>query len=139
MAEYVLYDSGTVEPSEYQEGKEEVGDTETSKKYGADEGGDSLYRKELVSVVIHNTKRPVAPGVRALEVGIPNVKENTKRGLHLYSVVKPLKDTIQSKKQNDSDFNKVSVLHERVSRYDPLSSCLVDFKGRANVTRLEWS
>ena len=29
------------------------------------------------------------------------------------------------------------MLHERTSRYDPLSSCLVDFKGRANVASIK--
>ena len=29
------------------------------------------------------------------------------------------------------------ILHEKTSQYDPLSSCLVDFKGRANVPSIK--
>ena len=36
-------------------------------------------------------------------------------------------------KQNIKQTNKIFVMHERTSKYDALSSCLVDFKGRANI------
>lgn len=36
-------------------------------------------------------------------------------------------------KQNSKQTKRVFVLHERTSKYDPLSSCLVDFKSRATI------
>lgn len=36
-------------------------------------------------------------------------------------------------KQNSKQMGRVFVLHERTSKYDPLSSCLVDFKSRATI------
>jgi hypothetical protein len=39
--------------------------------------------------------------------------------------------------QNTFMKNKYYILNERTSKYDPLSSCLVDFKGRANVASVK--
>jgi hypothetical protein len=36
-------------------------------------------------------------------------------------------------KQNAKYCQDLFLMHERTSKYDPLSACLVDFKGRANV------
>ena len=36
-------------------------------------------------------------------------------------------------KQNEKQTKHCFVMHERTSKYDPLSSCLVDFKSRANI------
>ena len=40
-------------------------------------------------------------------------------------------------KQNELLGSKIFILNERTSKYDPLSSCLVDFKGRANVASVK--
>jgi hypothetical protein len=39
--------------------------------------------------------------------------------------------------QNEMLGRKLFILHEKTSRYDPLSSCLVDFRGRANMASIK--
>merc|ERR1711871_423373 len=39
--------------------------------------------------------------------------------------------------QNESYSRRLYILNEKQSRYDPLSSCLVDFKGRANLASVK--
>ena len=118
-AEYVLYDSGTVEATEHTMDEKFEGydyDASSSNKYGTgDDDGESLYRKEMAIIVIHNPKRPVTPGVRPLEVAIPNTRSHVRRG-NIYTLERPFKDAITNKKQNSPMHNKVCILHERVSR-----------------------
>lgn len=117
-AEYVLYDSGTIEATEAMDEKLEGYDYDasSSKKYGTgDDEAESLYRKELAIIVVHHSKRPVTPGVRPLEVAIPNTKSHVRRG-NVHTIEKPFREAITNKKQNSNAHNKVSILHERVSR-----------------------
>jgi hypothetical protein len=49
------------------------------------------------------------------------------------SMAEPFGRVRAAGKQNVKQTGKVFVLHERTSKYDPLSSCLVDFKSRATI------
>jgi len=49
------------------------------------------------------------------------------------SISKPFARCRAAGKQNVKQTKHVFVMHERTSKYDPLSSCLVDFKSRANI------
>ena len=92
-------------------------DASSSRKYGTgDDDAESLYRKELAIIVVHNPKRPVTPGVRPLEAAIPNTKSHVRRG-NTHTIEKPFRDVIANKKQNSPAHSKVCILHERVSRW----------------------
>lgn len=124
------------------------------------ENDHSLYRKELAIISYHSKKRPMNKGERGMEVGIPfnnfvigggqaladsNGIKMTKSVVSAASVkpggfnslVIPFKKVQESGQQNFLHAKKVFFLHEKNSRYDPLSSCLVDFKGRANVPSIK--
>jgi len=49
------------------------------------------------------------------------------------SISNPFSRCRAAGKQNEKQTKHVFVMHERTSKYDPLSSCLVDFKSRANI------
>ena len=117
-AEYVMYDSGTIEATDAMDEKFEgyEYDASSSRKYGTGEDeAESLYRKELAIIVVHNPKRPVTPGVRPLEVAIPNTRSNVRRSI-THTIERPFRDALTNKKQNSPAHNKVCILHERVSR-----------------------
>ena len=96
----------------------------------------SLYRKEHAIVHFSSFERPTPQ--KGMEVCIPNptyepcaegsLKEEvgTKR-----SMARRFQVMRHEGKQNELYSSSLFVLHEKQSRYDPLSSCLVDFKGRA--------
>jgi len=159
--EYVMYDNGICPaPDDSKVEDEELGPTvgdvrsstalarkfeKESKAVGTAQEA-SLYRKELV-VIHYNTKsRPCQSGVRGMEVCIPNTftapadeKSTTAQPNHqqVFNIVKPFDKLRQAGKQNEMFAKSCFVLHERNSRYDPLSSCLVDFKGRANMASVK--
>ncbi|KAJ1427469.1 tubby C-terminal-like domain-containing protein [Ochromonadaceae sp. CCMP2298] len=55
----------------------------------------------------------------------------------VYNITKPFEKIRQEGTQNQQYSRSAFCIHERTSRYDPLSSCLVDFKGRANMASIK--
>jgi hypothetical protein len=53
------------------------------------------------------------------------------------SMVRPFAKIRDTGRQNELYAGKLLVFNERTSKYDPLSSCLVDFKGRATVASVK--
>lgn len=127
----------------------------------------SLYRCELAAIHFNCKSRPAPNGMRGTEICLPNnfsvdnsgttsilgkpvsapasgvVDPRTSHpvGVHksaaVYNIVKPFEKVRQTDKQNELYAKSVFVMHERTSKYDPLSSCLVDFKGRANMASVK--
>lgn len=116
----------------------------------------SLYRKELVVMRYNSKHRPAADGTRGMEVCIPSLTSvpNTSSTSVTTSVaankttkddsntppmnlVKPFERIRLAGKQNVLFEKTCFIMHEKHSRYDPLSSCLVDFKGRAHVASVK--
>jgi hypothetical protein len=126
----------------------------------------SLYRKELCVIYFNTRKRPAPLGVRGSEVCIPNPRytgagatgagaagagvaadasADAKSssggggggGRTLYNISHAFEKIRKENKQNELYSRKCFILHERTSKYDPLSSCLVDFKGRANIASIK--
>lgn len=103
-------------------------------------GSPSLYRKELLFIHYSSTKRPQKDDERACQVCIPN----SLHGMASFSDALPdlngappsfetsFKKIMSQRRQNELYSDMAFVSHERKTSYDPLSSCLVDFKGRAN-------
>ena len=151
--EYVLYDNGSQAPpvcADDLEEDDDLVDAEAQEKSSAaadlvgskatDES--SLYRKEYAIIHFSSKVRPTPQ--KGMEVCIPNPTTEMKAEGQLL-------DTIGSKKtmltkfaklraegtQNESYSRRLYILNEKQSRYDPLSSCLVDFKGRANLASVK--
>jgi hypothetical protein len=156
--EYVLYDNGICTP----DGKDEdnammMEDTEDDNSYRREEkGGASLFRKELAVVHFNTKQRPAPSGIRGCEICIPfaplvilddtNISSNADSKTPPVlkpnantppNLITPFTKIRSSGKQNSLLANKLYIMHEKTSRYDPLSSCLVDFKGRANVASIK--
>lgn len=156
--EYVLYDNGICTP----DGKDEdnammMENTEEDNSCKREEkGGASLFRKELAVCYFNTKQRPAPEGIRGCEVCIPFaplvvlddtnlssnadsksppiLKPNTNTPSNL---ITPFTKIRSSGKQNSLLANKLFIMHEKTSRYDPISSCLVDFKGRANIASIK--
>lgn len=133
------------------------------KKGEGKEGEDaSLYRKELAVVHFNTKSRPPPPNKRGTEVCIPAtfsldvtgsmnllgkpnaaaapggpVSSHAYGAHHLYNVAKPFEKVRAAHEQNEKYSKSCFVIHERTSRYDPLSACLVDFKNRANMASVK--
>lgn len=152
--DFVLYDNGICsapDDDNFDDDEEEVGGGKGAQAKDVADGEVSLYRKELISIHLNSKTRPAAPGVRGTEVCIPNpTATNEAASLTSlasssssggsgsnYNVVKAFDKIRQAGKQNELHSKSLFILHERTSRYDPLSSCLVDFKGRANVASVK--
>jgi len=141
-------------------GKSMGGGGGSSKSDAKGAGGDakssegvSLYRKELAVIFFNTKSRPSPAGVRGTEVCIPAIgyagrggggggaEDKDSSGSTMVVGQKNLSGHFarvrSAGKQNVMMKNKLVVLHERTSKYDPLSSCLVDFKGRANVASIK--
>eukprot|EP01035_Chromulina_nebulosa_P022580 gene22580-29238_t len=162
--EYVMYDNGICAAPQDTVVEDEdvaatVGDgrknTALAKKYERDMKGSaaassedvSLYRKELAIIHYNVKSRPCQTGVRGMEICIPNTFGSVdgaaptategKQTHQIFNIEKPFEKIRAAGKQNEMFAKSCFVLHERNSRYDPLSSCLVDFKGRANVASVK--
>ena len=109
--------------------------------------GDGAHHRlsELLAVHYNIKTRPAPTGVRGCEVGISNIFNNTETadtetsgGGRPHVLLQDNFSRVRAAgKQNELLSNKVYVMNERTSKYDPLSSCLVDFKGRANVASVK--
>lgn len=155
-SEYVLFDNGVMDKADGDDGddKDDDGSHDDGPSGEAKDGRDngSLYRQQM-AVVHYNTKtRPVPENIRGMEVCIP-VPSHSPRGgadgadtvqsgqsalsTKVANIQTPFQQIRDSGRQNELMANKYFVLHEKQSKYDPLSSCLVDFKGRANIASVK--
>ena len=153
--EYVLYDNGSMSAPEGMKEREPTAEEDGK----ADEG--TLYRRELAVIWLNTKTRPAPAGVRGTEIAISGsfltsdqiavasgnassasggaqvTKLGADSGATSRDLSGPFSRIRSAGKQNSWQPKTCFVLHERTSRYDPLSSCLVDFKGRANVASIK--
>eukprot|EP01042_Synura_sphagnicola_P003811 gene3811-4762_t len=112
----------------------------------------SLYRQQMAVIVFNTKARPVADDTRGMEVCVPVPGPAPRpgdagegKGLSFVASAPSKSSDIQTPfqrirgegRQNELWHQKYFVLHERQSKYDPLSSCLVDFKGRACMASIK--
>jgi hypothetical protein len=153
--EYVLYDNGATKDAT----KGDIDDDDDEDDVpGAKKGAGSrdakeerdmnLFRKELAVIFYNTKKRPAPLSVRGTEVCVAAVnrvdKAEAKVGsgkpsatADVANLSQPFQKIRGQAKQNELHRDKCYIMHERTSRYDPLSSCLVDFKGRANMASVK--
>lgn len=142
--EYVLYDNGALEMPDGKGGADaKAEEVSAEEAEGAD---NSLYRSQLVSIAFNSKKRPCAFDERGMEVCIasPSIAkmpgptpETTPQHKVLIDISEPFRTMREEGNQNNKFDDKFIVFHERVSRYDALSACLVDFKGRASIASVK--
>lgn len=150
--EYVMYDSGaslrkdTIRPDDIRtmEELDESGDEndehfehEYHKEHANPAAEDSLYKSQLCSIFYHSKTRP-SSGL-GMEVCVPFVPSKTNPVLgdlrtDLSECFKVIREEGQ---QNELFAKKCFIMQEKKSKYDPLSSCLVDFQGRANTASVK--
>ncbi|CAM9351067.1 unnamed protein product [Choristocarpus tenellus] len=151
--EYVLYDSGE-NPAVasltgiLNESKSEVDSPHAQENaetgIGVEDRGSSMsgappLRKDLGVIVYNFDKSAQKTGARRMEVAIPQVQGSDKDSKPVLWQPRDAKGSIRSNfgrvryqgAQNSLLTERIFVMHQRESRYDPLSSCLVDFRGRA--------
>ena len=102
----------------------------------------SLYRSELMVLNFNTKTRPAPAGKRGTEACIQNNFLNTNgssgnKATGCYSILAPFNKIRNEGKQNSMYPKTCFFIHEKTSRYDPLSACLVDFKGRANMASIK--
>jgi hypothetical protein len=121
----------------------------------------SLYRREMAVIKFNAMNRPAPQCVRGLEVCIPavpspaalaeakpmsssaaaalgaSVTSSVVAQPAVFNLEKPFRKIRDMQRQNDLYGKTCLVLHERASRYDPLSACLVEFKGRAHMASIK--
>ena len=109
----------------------------------------SLCRTHLAVIQYNSRVRPTAENERGMEVCIPHVgtaSAVSSQGSPIPSTPPAPKTTEllscfrrirETGRQNDLFQSKCFVMHEKRSRYDPLSSCLVDFQGRATIASVK--
>eukprot|EP01041_Mallomonas_annulata_P000779 gene779-1502_t len=163
-SEYVLFDNGVMDVpgvtgsnEDYtDDGDEHSEDSQDNK--GHDKKGDSdssLYKQQMAVIYFNTKSRPVPENIRGMEICIPVVSPQPSPGRPASTPLAESKDSSapviskalnlqqpfqkirDSGRQNEMMANKFFILHEKQSKYDPLSSCLVDFKGRANVASVK--
>ncbi|EGZ28749.1 hypothetical protein PHYSODRAFT_294211 [Phytophthora sojae] len=127
MMEYCLYDQGD-NPEDLDS------DCEVD-----DELRQSI-RAELAVIRYHNSKKPYP---RKMEVVIPSILENGQgylewRPLSRDQMMEEHVRTITAAGgQNVMDASNFVFLHKRETKYDPLSSCIVDFRSRATCVSVK--
>lgn len=134
-----------------------VRDTALAKKMERDlkeqqeKSGDdvSLYRRELAVIHFNSKTRPSPAGTRGMEVCVPiepnhspavaesKSTTSSSSSSSVFNIVKPFERLRLAQKQNVMFRKTCLVMHEKTSRYDPLSSCLVDFRGRAHMASVK--
>ena len=161
--EFVLFDNGATKDNvrgsaDFDANSDDDGldDVPGAKKSGSERSRDAkgskddremnLFRKELCVVFYNTKKRPAPLSVRGTEVCIPFVQpangtdraeDKSGSAVEVNNLSAPFQKIRGQAKQNELHANKCFIMHERTSRYDPLSSCLVDFKGRANMASVK--
>lgn len=141
--EYILYDNGTERTTEHgvsdDEDDNDAKGSGDKKSEGKTSDENTKFRKELLCIYFNTKSRPAPPKVRGLEVCMPYIDSSLTAGSQkLPSSLRSQFNKIRDEgTQNTYMKNKYVILNERTSKYDPLSSCLVDFKGRANVASVK--
>lgn len=110
----------------------------------------SLYRKEVVAIHFNTKARPPPKGVIGMEVCLPTAltkapvagsaasvaaSQGNRGGI--CNIHKPFEKIRQLHRQNAMYVKSCMILREKATRYDPLSSCLVDFRGRAHMASVK--
>ena len=161
--EYVLYDNGATKDAskggldnDDDDDEDDVPGAKKGSGNGARDAKDdrdmNLFRKELAVIFYNTKKRPAPLSVRGTEVCVGAVNkvdkaeakvsggksEASSAGAEsMANLSQPFQKIRGQAKQNEMNKDKCYIMHERTSRYDPLSSCLVDFKGRANMASVK--
>ncbi|CAM9427803.1 unnamed protein product [Hapterophycus canaliculatus] len=102
------------------------------------------FRRELGVIVYNFDKKEQRTGKRRMEVAIPQLHRKGDSGDSWEPVSWQPSDTKESMTnnfgrvryqgaQNFLQDDRLLIYHQRESRYDPLSSCLVDYRGRATA------
>lgn len=138
-SQYVMYDSGTHErtdtlgPDSIQTEDNEYDESEMVNSAVE----DAVYKSQLCSIFYHTKTRPTS-GL-GMEVCVPAVPSRTNPvpGDLRTDLVKCFEKIRGEGQQNELYKNKCFVMQEKKSRYDPLSSCLVDFQGRATMASVK--
>ncbi|KAI9985883.1 hypothetical protein PInf_024666 [Phytophthora infestans] len=127
MMEYCLYDQGD-NPEDLDS------DCEVD-----DEVRQSI-RAELAVIRYHYSKKPYP---RKMEVVIPAVQENGQSYLEWRPLSRDqmmdehVRNIAAAGGQNVMDASNFVFLHKRETKYDPLSSCIVDFRSRATCVSVK--
>jgi hypothetical protein len=88
------------------------------------------YNKET-SHILSEVKGPGGLSLsKGAGAGLPT---NTVPPISSSSLTLPFNRARSAGQQNVKQTKHCFIMHERTSKYDPISACLVDFKGRANV------
>eukprot|EP01035_Chromulina_nebulosa_P019337 gene19337-25201_t len=134
--DYVLYDSGICKTQDgkavdEEQTEDEILSQSDAKTFASENGNDaeSLYRKELAIIHLNSKKRPPPSNLRGTEVCIQSGSTVT-----MVPTFQKVRDT---GKQNVMSASKLFIINERTSKYDPLSACLVDFRGRATIPSIK--
>lgn len=109
---------------------------------------DEKKHRELVAVIFNSKKRPCEPGAVGSEACLARPADPVEAGDDKDDRPAPAyrSDVLESfhrlritegNRQNESFLKNFVILQEKTSRYDPLSSCLVDFRGRANIASIK--
>lgn len=110
----------------------------------------SLYRRELVSIHFNTKTRPPPKGKLGMEVCVPSpspggaapgaaASASSAGGKNggIFNIQRPFEKIRHAGKQNVMYSKSCLIFHEKATRYDPLSSCLVDFRGRAHMASVK--
>eukprot|EP00903_Cladosiphon_okamuranus_P006212 g6106.t1 len=99
------------------------------------------FRRELGVIVYNFDKKEQRTGKRRMEVAIPQLRQEGDSWEPVSWQPSNIKESMTSNfgriryqgAQNFLQDDRLLVYHQRESRYDPLSSCLVDYRGRATA------
>ncbi|KAJ0395451.1 hypothetical protein P43SY_007776 [Pythium insidiosum] len=97
-------------------------------------------RAELAVIRYHNSKKPYP---RKIEVAIPSIVENGSAYLDWRPMSRDqmmeehMRAITTAGGQNVLDTHNFIFMHKRETKYDPLSSCIVDFRSRATCTSVK--
>mmetsp|Transcript_20503 Transcript_20503/g.25877 ORF Transcript_20503/g.25877 Transcript_20503/m.25877 type:complete len:335 (+) Transcript_20503:430-1434(+) len=147
QTEYIMFDSGD-NPNHLNQRETDSESDADHNSYGGRSGSAANsvgeIREELA--VIHYVREKKQDGLRRMEVGTPKLKyyqdpshpdggqwvaENWRPQREMDTMANKFARVRQEGGQNVVAADRLFMMHKRESRYDPLSSCLVDFKGRA--------
>ena len=144
-SEYVLYDSGSTPREDLvTPGNISSDEEDEDEKHDNDENDfinlaeeDAVFKSQLCSIFYYSKTRPTA-GL-GMEVCVPTVPSRTQPILgDLRTDLKECFTKIREEKmQNELYANKCFIIQEKKSRYDPVSSCLVDYQGRAIISSVK--
>jgi hypothetical protein len=148
--EYILYDNGR-SPSDLAGGfAGNSGHWDDAEESKVDD--QMCLRQELAAISYDFTKGGATIGKRRMQVALPRVHPDSQNGggrqhgpgalskfrTSIWRPTRPRDSMLasfelvrQQGAQNQVLADRMEIFHQRESRYDPLSSCLVDFRSRA--------